>query len=166
MRGALLLGGLLGANLAFSQPYDYGDDVDMENLTRRDDPTSRVIVGRLPLSHNGSVPLRFEIRQMRADTYKWDLFILALSMFQYVKQDDPTSWYQIAGMLHCLRWKPKIVPVLTGLGIHGVPFISWNGVEAVEGASQSGYCPHSSVLFPTWHRPYLALYEVSGWLTP
>ena len=45
-------------------------------------------------------------------------------------------------------------------GIHGVPFIPWNGVEPVEGANNSGYCTHNSVLFPMWHRPYLALYEV------
>lgn len=25
----------------------------------------------------------------------------------------------------------------------------------------TGYCTHSSILFPTWHRPYLALFEVS-----
>ena len=24
----------------------------------------------------------------------------------------------------------------------------------------SGYCSHSSVLFPTWHRAYLAMFEV------
>lgn len=47
------------------------------------------------------------------------------------------------------------------IGMHGAPYISWNGVEAAPGASLSGYCSHSSVLFPTWHRPYLALYEVS-----
>ncbi|KAF7562627.1 hypothetical protein G7046_g1502 [Stylonectria norvegica] len=140
MRGGLILGGLVGALLAAGQAYDYGDDVDIESLTRRQDSSSRIVVGRLPLAHNGSLPLRLEIREMKADTYKWDLFILALSMFQYVGQDDPTSWYQIAG-------------------IHGVPFQSWNGVESLDGASQSGYCPHSSVLFPTWHRPYLALYE-------
>lgn len=23
-----------------------------------------------------------------------------------------------------------------------------------------GYCTHGSILFPTWHRPYLALFEV------
>lgn len=45
-------------------------------------------------------------------------------------------------------------------GIHGVPFGPWNGVESVPGASQSGYCTHNSILFPMWHRPYLALYEV------
>jgi hypothetical protein len=52
------------------------------------------------------------------------------------------------------------------LGIHGVPFVTWNGVGPAAGASMSGYCPHSSVLFPTWHRPYLALYEVSSLQVP
>lgn len=27
--------------------------------------------------------------------------------------------------------------------------------------SWQGYCTHGSVLFPSWHRPYVALYEVS-----
>ena len=47
-------------------------------------------------------------------------------------------------------------------GIHGLPFEQWQGsggTTAVPGAS-GGYCTHSSVLFPTWHRPYVALYEV------
>jgi tyrosinase len=65
-------------------------------------------------------------------------------------------------------------------GIHGRPFILWNGVSQVPGSGWGGYCNHSkcrnhnsklallshindpaSVLFLTWHRPYLALYEVS-----
>jgi hypothetical protein len=46
------------------------------------------------------------------------------------------------------------------VGIHGVPFEPWSGVESVEGGNMSGYCMHSSVLFSTWHRPYLALFEV------
>ncbi|KAK7420093.1 hypothetical protein QQX98_002955 [Neonectria punicea] len=140
MRSVLfLLGSLLGTLLLVAgQAYDYG--VDIEALTRRQDDPSRIVIGQLPLARNGTLPARPEIRQMHSDPYRWDLFILALSMFQYVSQDDPTSWYQIAG-------------------IHGVPFQSWNGVEAVAGANLSGYCPHSSILFPTWHRPYLALFE-------
>lgn len=108
---------------------------------------------------------------MKADPYRWDLFILALSMFQYVSQDDPTSWYQIAGrfppsITHPNRWSHDVNVYHCGLlclGIHGVPYDSWNGVEAAAGANQSGYCPHSSVLFPTWHRPYLALFEVGSY---
>lgn len=124
---------------ARSNPYDYGFDI--QKLVRRQDPSARVVVGTLPLAANGSIPIRPEIRDMRKDKYSWDLFILSLSMLQYVDQDHPLSWYQIAG-------------------IHGVPFRPWNGVQPVAGAQQSGYCTHSSVLFPTWHRPYLALYEV------
>ncbi|PTB62590.1 Di-copper centre-containing protein [Trichoderma citrinoviride] len=124
--------------LVSGQDYDFG--VDVISLTRRQDPTAPIVVSRLPSASNGSTPLRLEIRDVKADKYRWDLYILALSMFQSVSQDDPLSYYQVAG-------------------IHGVPFVTWNGVGPAAGASQSGYCPHSSVLFPTWHRPYLALYE-------
>lgn len=81
-------------SIAAAQSYDYGADI--EPITRRQS-TANIVVGGLPLSRNGTIPLRPEIRQMKADPHKWDLFILALSMFQYVSQDDPTSWYQIAG---------------------------------------------------------------------
>ncbi|KAG5918288.1 hypothetical protein E4U42_006925 [Claviceps africana] len=119
-------------------PYDFG--VGVRRLTRRDDSPNPIVVRRLPTPSNGTLPLRMEVRSMRDNNYKWDLFILGLSMFQFTSQDDPLSWYQIAG-------------------IHGVPFTTWNGVEPVPGANQSGYCTHSSVLFPMWHRPYLALFE-------
>ena len=46
-------------------------------------------------------------------------------------------------------------------GIHGLPYVPWDGSgsEPPKG-SWGGYCTHGSVLFPTWHRPYVALYEV------
>jgi len=47
-------------------------------------------------------------------------------------------------------------------GIHGLPYVQWEGAggtRPVQG-SWGGYCTHGSVLFPTWHRPYIALYEV------
>ncbi|POR34505.1 Tyrosinase [Tolypocladium paradoxum] len=124
--------------LACAQAYDFG--VDLSRLTRRQDATAPIVIGKLPLAANGSVPLRLEVRQMKTYPHKWDLFILALSMFQSADQNDPLSWYQIAG-------------------IHGVPFVPWNNVAPSPGASLSGYCTHSSVLFPMWHRPYLALFE-------
>ncbi|PHH63361.1 hypothetical protein CDD81_6058 [Ophiocordyceps australis] len=136
----VLFGCTLNLVVAFAHAQGYNFGIDISRLTRRQDAASRVIVGKLPLASNGSIPLRVEIRQLRADQLKWDLFILALSMFQSMDQDDPLSWYQIAG-------------------IHGVPFQPWNGVEAVAGANRSGYCTHNSVLFPMWHRPYMALFE-------
>lgn len=79
----------------FGQDYDFG--VDLVSLTRRQDPNAPIVVSRLPLAANGSMPLRLEIRNVQADKYKWDLYVLALSMLQSVSQDDPMSYYQIAG---------------------------------------------------------------------
>ncbi|CAG8584266.1 17020_t:CDS:2, partial [Cetraspora pellucida] len=54
-------------------------------------------------------------------------------------------------------------------GIHGLPFEPYDGVTG--GAHEyknetdwqegrfGGYCHHGSVLFPTWHRPYMLLIE-------
>jgi len=68
------------------------------------------------------------------------------------------------------EWEIGATEVLTFRGIHGKPFIPWDGVhpdettiirkdlEIVDGRLQhqpnpaSGYCSHSSNLFPTWHR--------------
>lgn len=63
-------------------------------------------------------------------------------MFSY-DQDRLTSFFQIGG-------------------IHGLPPVEWNGSggDAPEG-SYNGYCTHGTVLFPTWHRPYVATFEVS-----
>lgn len=51
-------------------------------------------------------------------------------------------------------------------GIHGVPFKPWNTVQATPGNEQAGYCQHLNILFPTWHRAYVALFEVSVYSTP
>ncbi|RFU71953.1 tyrosinase precursor [Trichoderma arundinaceum] len=67
-------------SLAFAQDYDFG--VDVVSLTRRQDPNAPIVVSRLPLAANGSIPLRLEIRDVKTDKYRWDLYILALSMFQ------------------------------------------------------------------------------------
>ena len=44
-------------------------------------------------------------------------------------------------------------------GIHGRPYVPWNGSGSARVGLWQGYCTHGSVLFPTWHRPYVALYE-------
>lgn len=44
-------------------------------------------------------------------------------------------------------------------GIHGRPYTPYDGVQATTGNQNNGYCNHVSILFPTWHRPYLALFE-------
>lgn len=46
-----------------------------------------------------------------------------------------------------------------------MPYKPWNGVGSNTNwrstSGFGGYCTHSSILFLTWHRPYLALYEVT-----
>ena len=57
-------------------------------------------------------------------------------------ESDPVSFFQIGG-------------------IHGLPPVRWNCAGEEESASDmfEGYCAHSTVLFPTWHRPYVCLFE-------
>jgi len=85
---------------------------------------------------------RLEVRQMlNTKPNQWTLFILAMQAFQAQSQTSATSYYQIAG-------------------IHGVPRVNWSGVGQCSTCSDAdGYCTHDSVLFPAWHRAYLALFE-------
>ena len=45
-------------------------------------------------------------------------------------------------------------------GIHGLPTSLWDGVGKDFPDNTGGYCAHGRLIFPTWHRPYLALFEV------
>ena len=114
-----------------------------ENLAVTGVPTTR--------GQDGSVPLRRELRDLQAN-YPDLLNLLILGLKNYQGQDELalTSYYQVAG-------------------IHGLPYKPWNGVGSnTDWQSTSGfggYCTHSSILFLTWHRPYLALYEVSSKLS-
>lgn len=117
--------------------YDYGT---LEPLQPRDGTPASFFAVTGPKS-NGSVSVRQEIRQLQKDSTLWTLYILALDMMQYTDQTNMLSWYQISG-------------------IHGEPYAPWDNVQPVPGNENTGYCHHVSILFPTWHRPYLALYEV------
>ncbi|KAJ8068065.1 hypothetical protein OCU04_003639 [Sclerotinia nivalis] len=91
-------------------------------------------------AQTGVRPARKDILDLQKDLPTWSLYIQALIALQKVPEDDPLSWFQIAG-------------------IHGRPYYSWGDVNWNPAAPQIGYCTHDDVLFPTWHRPYLALYE-------
>lgn len=90
----------------------------------------------------GSTQPRLEIRQLQAtQPEQWSLFIQAMQQWQTASQDDETGYYQVTG-------------------IHGVPRQNWDGVEPCDGCGNAdGYCTHDSVLFPAWHRAYVALFE-------
>ncbi|KIM27071.1 hypothetical protein M408DRAFT_173274 [Serendipita vermifera MAFF 305830] len=91
----------------------------------------------------GGIVARQEIRTMMKDQDLFTLYLLALERMQKVDESDPLSWFQICG-------------------IHGRPYTPYDEpANAPTGSlgAFGGYCTHSSILFPPWHRPYLALFE-------
>ncbi|KAI9690627.1 MAG: hypothetical protein M1820_009958 [Bogoriella megaspora] len=103
-----------------------------------DERASTVAINGVP----GAVYPRLEIRQMQStQPNQWNLLLLALQSFQAQPQTNQLSFYQIAG-------------------IHGVPRVNWDGVaQGASSGGTDGYCTHDSVLFPAWHRAYMALFE-------
>ncbi|KAF2651031.1 Di-copper centre-containing protein [Lophiostoma macrostomum CBS 122681] len=81
---------------------------------------------------------RMELRKLEKNAEMWNLFIQAFAAFQAMDQNDKLSYYSISG-------------------IHGAPFTTWDNVNGT--GAKTGYCPHESNVFSTWHRPYLALVE-------
>ncbi|KAI1099645.1 common central domain of tyrosinase-domain-containing protein [Jackrogersella minutella] len=79
---------------------------------------------------------------------QWTLFILALERFKALPVENKLSYFQIAG-------------------IHGYPETSWDGAPPPKDPTAPGedffYCAHNSITFPTWHRPYMLLYEKQLW---
>ncbi|KAF6807223.1 tyrosinase 2 [Colletotrichum sojae] len=88
----------------------------------------------------GEVPIRRNINSIYQERGpQWDLYIGALKAMYDANETDPLSFFQIAG-------------------IHGEPHIAWSGGGPQSGA-EAGYCPHNQMLFGTWHRGYLSLFE-------
>lgn len=107
-------------------------------------PITGVPVKTDHLGPNVEVPIRQNI-----DTWSRDpandkqvkLFVMALDRFQKIDPSDRDSYFQIAG-------------------IHGQPNVPWDEPITKDDAANKGYCTHNNILFPIWHRAYLALYEV------
>ena len=114
-----------------------------------------------PLPDDGTRGPRLEIDEFCLDNEMTNLFLIALSKLQQNsldKVDEKPNWmnfYAIAGQ-SCQSCRYK-AGSNTFPGIHGQPTEAWNGVGD---ASVNGYCHHSLNTFPTWHRPYMFLFEV------
>ncbi|TDZ21810.1 Tyrosinase [Colletotrichum orbiculare MAFF 240422] len=103
-------------------------------------------------------PARQEINAWATNNpIQLSLFVQALRIFQSMDFKDQLSYYRIAG-------------------IHGLPATSWDNDPIPYEASQTYpsaashqdgtpdfYCPHNTLIFPTWHRAYLSLYEQRLW---
>jgi len=89
------------------------------------------------------------------DKRQWTLLCYALESFKALPVNDKLSYFQVAG-------------------IHGYPETDWDsapsppkdpplGKDPGKGANPfGGYCEHNTIAFPTWHRPYMLLFEVSS----
>jgi len=87
--------------------------------------------------------VRMELRTMQQQhPDMFNIYLLGLQHMKQVAQTNPLSYYAIAG-------------------IHGRPYVPYDGVTSPGGASGygGGYCTHVSNLFLPWHRPYLLLIE-------
>ncbi|KAL2690149.1 hypothetical protein Neosp_004217 [[Neocosmospora] mangrovei] len=108
-------------------------------------------------------PIRREINELFPSEdptirKQWTLFILGLEKFKKLPVNERESYFQVAG-------------------IHGYPETSWDGApdppkdpvwdppeSQPDGANPyGGYCHHNTIAFPTWHRPYMLLYEQIIW---
>ncbi|EMD35992.1 hypothetical protein CERSUDRAFT_74776 [Gelatoporia subvermispora B] len=86
---------------------------------------------------------RLEIREFMKDGKQFSLYIQALQRLMELDFANDLSFSSIGG-------------------IHGMPYVQWGNSGASTqppDAAFGGYCTHGSVLFPTWHRPYVALFE-------
>ncbi|KAF8500854.1 photo-regulated tyrosinase [Russula emetica] len=103
-----------------------------------------IVTGAKGGATQGAVaPNRLEIHDLIKNKEQFSLYIQALRIMFSTPQNNPLSHFGIGG-------------------IHGMPFVSWEGAggnRPVQGSGWGGYCTHGNVLFPTWHRPYVALYE-------
>lgn len=95
-----------------------------------------LITGVPAKTHPPPGPHRLEIREFIKDKKFFSLYIQALRYIYAEEQPEMLSFFQLAG-------------------IHSQPFVTWNQSPS-EG---KGYCVHGTNLFPTWHRPYVALFE-------
>ncbi|KAI9336144.1 hypothetical protein BDR26DRAFT_1009010 [Obelidium mucronatum] len=82
---------------------------------------------------------RKEVRVFFQDTKQGSLFVQAFAVLQARDPKDPKSFAQVSS-------------------IHGLPNTEYDGFPSDK--PDGGYCVHGQSLFPTWHRPYIALLEM------
>ncbi|KAF2753869.1 Di-copper centre-containing protein [Pseudovirgaria hyperparasitica] len=105
---------------------------------------ANLLANGVRLEPGSPAPVRKELRDL-SDKELY-LFLEGLEKLKRVDKDDPLSYFQLAG-------------------IHGVPYRTpWPRTATKEELDVSkgalrGFCTHTSIIFLTWHRPYLALFE-------
>ncbi|KAH6906532.1 tyrosinase [Coprinopsis sp. MPI-PUGE-AT-0042] len=85
------------------------------------------------------VPVRVEADDFYTDekyAVQRDLLYNAMAAFQHIPYSDMLSYFQVAG-------------------VHGMPHVPWDE----PGMYHPQYCEHGTLIFGSWHRPYMLLFE-------
>ncbi|SMY23964.1 unnamed protein product [Zymoseptoria tritici ST99CH_1A5] len=127
---------LAALSLAFSSTFAAPVEQNEHTLETRQ---SGIV---LTTGAQGNILVRKEIRQLKDQNLdQWTLFILAMKSWYTQSQSSSTSFFGMAN-------------------IHGVPMGNYNGVGQCSNCNgATGYGVHDSILFPPWHRVYLAHFE-------
>ncbi|KAL2678554.1 hypothetical protein Neosp_009302 [[Neocosmospora] mangrovei] len=107
---------------------------------------------------DGQVHPRPEINSWASSNpIQLSLYIRALQIFQAIPFEDVKSYFQVAGIhgLPAIPWDNDPVPMEASK--------SYNSNYASSDITPDFYCPHNSILFPTWHRVYVLLFEQRLW---
>jgi tyrosinase len=98
------------------------------------------------------MPARINIEALASEKKyrdQWTLFVLALERFKAKSVGEKLSYFRVAG-------------------IHLAPYQPWDGAstpskDKSDGHAVGGYCFHNALNFPTFHRPYMLLFEKLIW---
>jgi len=110
-----------------------------------------IIKGIETRDENGNPYVRLDIDDWYTDQVtnggrkQLTLFTEALALIQKRPLDNLLSYFRLAG-------------------IHSAPWCKWDDVDLPPDDPKriKGYCVHNNYTFPTWHRVYMLLYEVSN----
>ena len=117
------------------------------------------------LQQGAAAPNRIEINDFVKLQKPFSLYIQALSKLHFALFMPPDNINRLKTVAMFQTPQNNSTSHFSIGGIHGLPYVEWEGAggaQPVKGSQWGGYCTHGCVLFPTWHRPYVALYEVSS----
>lgn len=136
MKFSLLSSLALACTSVFAHPVEHNPEHSNLRARQNGGPTIRLNGGR-----KNNVAPRLEVRQLKnTQPDQWTIFLATMNNWMTTSSGDG-GYFNIAA-------------------IHGVPRQSYSGVEQCSGCGGTdGYCTHDSVLFPGWHRAYVALFE-------
>ncbi|KAK2778713.1 hypothetical protein CKAH01_11639 [Colletotrichum kahawae] len=131
---------------AVNEKWAEGGTYGITGIPRPDDLQDKTI--NIPFVPE--MPVRYNVEFLATEKKlrkQWTLFVLALEKFKNKPIQDKLSYFQIAG-------------------IHAAPYQPWDGAPRGpddKSGRPLGYCVHNGLNFPTWHRPYMLLFEQLIW---